>query len=379
MTALIPEATRKTPIASLLTAHGRGAVATIAVRGNLEQLACLAEKEHHHFFSARNKKPIHQQIIGKVLFGSWREEELVVCRSAEDEIEIHCHGGEAAIFRILSDLENLGVTVLDWETYLEQTTDLWEADYLRAISSARTFRTAELLLGQRQIGKSVWQELAKCQNANDWKQLGDEKRSGYRETITQMQTWSDFGRHLVVPWSIVIGGVPNVGKSSLINAILGYQRAIVIDQPGTTRDVVTGETAIQGWPVLLSDTAGQRDSEDVLESAGIDRAIRALQKADLQILLMDRSSPPDEQTQVMISNYPNALFVFNKIDVEANREWAQMTFHEKPLNISCKTGEGIELLIQAAMQKLIPQLPPAKQVVPVTERQEQLLGRLGTR
>ena len=80
------------------------------------------------------------------------------------------------------------------------------------------------------------------------------------------------GRHLLTPFDVVLAGPANVGKSSLINALVGYNRAIVYDAPGTTRDVITAETAIDGWPVTLSDTAGLRDSDDPLEMAGVQTA-----------------------------------------------------------------------------------------------------------
>src|SRR5690606_27241148 len=88
-------------------------------------------------------------------------------------------------------------------------------------------------------------------------------------------------RHLLTPWQVVLCGRPNVGKSSLINALVGYERTVVFDQPGTTRDVVSVETAIHGWPVIFSDTAGLRETESELEAAGIARARARLKQADL--------------------------------------------------------------------------------------------------
>jgi tRNA modification GTPase len=96
--------------------------------------------------------------------------------------------------------------------------------------------------------------------------------------------WSEFGRHLTQPWQVVLTGVPNVGKSSLINRLLGYSRSIVYAEPGTTRDVVTAATAFDGWPVELSDTAGLRDAAGEIEAAGVERARRHLATADLAIV-----------------------------------------------------------------------------------------------
>ncbi len=244
------ETLNDTTIATLLTPHGRGAVATIVVRGCLEQLALKAQKSPVPFFLARNQKPVNLQPTGKIVFGSWGEEELVVCRTSEFKFEIHSHGGSAAVSRILQDLKSLGCSILEWSDYYEKTDSIWESEYIQAISQARTFRTAELLIQQRQSGKKLWKELDKCQDQNYWATLNEEAKNEHCKTVVQMLEWSDFGKHLVTPWSIVIGGLPNVGKSSLINALLGFERAIVVDQPGTTRDVVTGETALQGLSLI---------------------------------------------------------------------------------------------------------------------------------
>ena len=362
-------------VACLMTPRGRGAVATIALRAPLEQLAAKT-RSLPSFFLPRNRKPLHQQSTGKILFGKWGEEELVVCRTGDDEIEIHCHGGEAAVSRILSDLEKLGISIVDASDYLKMVTDVWEADYVQAISRARTFRTASLLLQQREIGLEIWRELEKSLETNYWRTLDEQARSSHRKMIQQMRQWAEFGRHLGTPWHVVIGGPANVGKSSLINILLGYERAIVVDQPGTTRDVVSAETALQGWPVLLSDTAGLRETGDHLESIGIELASRTMQKADLQILLLDRSISPDRESRKLLASFPDALFVFNKTELDAVADWEDVEFPRPPLEVSCRTGAGIEHLVEKITQRLIPRTPPVSLVYPVTDRQLSLLNQL---
>ena len=93
-----------------------------------------------------------------------------------------------------------------------------------------------------------------------------------RKRLTNCSAGRNWGCISSNPWRVVVFGAPNVGKSSLINALAGYERAIVSPTPGTTRDVVTVTTAIDGWPVQLSDTAGFRETQDELESAGIELA-----------------------------------------------------------------------------------------------------------
>jgi tRNA modification GTPase len=96
---------------------------------------------------------------------------------------------------------------------------------------------------------------------------------------------------------VVIAGPPNVGKSSLINALLGYQRAIVFDQPGTTRDVLTATTAIDGWPVELADTAGIREGDDAIETEGVARALAEIRAADLVVEVWDASQETGDRGQ----------------------------------------------------------------------------------
>ena len=109
--------------------------------------------------------------------------------------------------------------------------------------------------------------------------------------LRELVGWTDFGCHLSEPWQVVILGRPNVGKSSLLNALAGFQRAIVFDEPGTTRDVVSTEIAIDGWPVRLLDTAGIRQGETELERAGIALAREQARSADLRLLVVDASQP----------------------------------------------------------------------------------------
>jgi small GTP-binding protein len=110
-----------------------------------------------------------------------------------------------------------------------------------------------------------------------------------REALRHLISTYDFGQHLVTGWRIVLAGPPNVGKSSLINAIAGQSRSIVHAMAGTTRDWVEAETAIDGWPVTLTDTAGIRESAEAVEREGINRALERIQAADLLIIVVDAS------------------------------------------------------------------------------------------
>jgi tRNA modification GTPase len=167
------------------------------------------------------------------------------------------------------------------------------------------------------------------------------------------------GRHLVEPWRVIIAGAANVGKSTLVNALAGYQRSIVADTPGTTRDVVTTRLAIDGWPIEISDTAGWRSTTASLEQEGIERARRAMAEADLCLWLLDGSTEPvfpgDARTKVH--------YLINKIDLPPAWDWTQVPH---ALVLSARTGSGVTELCQAVSRWLVPAPPPPGVAVPFT-------------
>jgi tRNA modification GTPase len=187
--------------------------------------------------------------------------------------------------------------------------------------------------------------------------------------------WSSLGSHLVRPWQVVLAGAPNVGKSSLINALLGYQRAIVHEQPGTTRDVVAAVSALEGWPVELSDTAGQRASGEPLEAAGIRLAEDRSAAADLVVLVFDASKPDPEQQRSLSDRWPRSLRVFNKCDLLppgsliAGQE-------SSGLYASALLGAGIEELGREIARRLVPAAPPPGQAVPFATEQVEVLAQV---
>ena len=176
-----------------------------------------------------------------------------------------------------------------------------------------------------------------------------------------------------------MAGRPNVGKSSLINALLGYTRSIVFDQPGTTRDVVTATTAVDGWPIEFSDTAGLREGSEPLEAAGIERARGALAEADLSIVLIDVSVPATDDDRTLLAAFPEAIVVAHKCDLprwDGPDGWESQVARRWP-RVSSKTGEGVDALIRAISARLVPEVPPAGTPVPATARQVSLLRRAG--
>ncbi|MDA0834315.1 MAG: 50S ribosome-binding GTPase [Planctomycetota bacterium] len=305
--------------------------------------------------------------IGEIRYGKWgidRAEDVVVCHVDEMSWEIHCHGGFVASQRILTDLEASGVTVVPWHELFAVEAGTLEAEFRQLLSKTTTLKTAEYVLRQ-----------ANGLFAGEIKSLRDAIISGQNyphciDRLREMLRWSTFGRRLTQPANVVIAGRPNVGKSSLINALLGYTRSIVFDQPGTTRDVVTAETAFNGWPVALTDTAGIHETTNHLEQSGIERAIDKLRLADCQIILLDRSQPLHDFGRELVARFPEAIVVVHKIDLLP--AWDASQFDNR-LDVSSKTSEGIDYLITAMVDRLFSDLPPNEMAIPMTERHCQLM------
>ncbi|MEZ6046226.1 MAG: GTPase [Planctomycetaceae bacterium] len=339
------------PVATLLTPRGRGAVATIACRGGV----ALFDQQAEQLFQPVNRKAMSVQSVDQILFGHWgaaAPEEVVVCRTSEDELEIHCHGGHAAVERILSDLTSVGFTIIPWQEYQAATMTLLEAELQTALAQARTTKTATLLLRQRENLKREFAEIETEINHLQAGTGGDQ--AAVLARLEKLRASYELGRHLVEPFQVVLAGRPNVGKSSLINALVGYERAIVYDQPGTTRDAVKTETAFNGWPVELTDTAGLRLTDDQLESAGITRARAALKQADLGLLLFDVTQPLTDDDRELVHLQETKLIIAHKCDLgEPSDELLQY----EPLKVSSTTGEGLEELMHRLMEKLVPVEP----------------------
>ena len=148
----------------------------------------------------------------------------------------------------------------------------------------------------------------------------------FRERLEDLLIWEHVARHLDEPWHVVIAGPPNVGKSSLLNAIAGYERSIVFDQPGTTRDAVRTDLIIDGWPFCFVDTAGIRnESDNPIEQEGIRNARSLIETADLVLIAVDRGTGWQSDHSEMLSQIPAAIpraVVICKADLEPSGDRA---------------------------------------------------------
>jgi tRNA modification GTPase len=356
---------RHAGIAALLTPVGRGAVATIRVEVESSPIGVRIDE----LFLAANGQPLWQQPVGRIVFGRWGRdstfgEDVVVCRRAINTVEIHCHGGDAAVQRILEDLAKANFVTVPWQQQLSDSGGQLESECIDRLSRATTWRTAEIL--QEQAGGVLRDSFGKLlELAAD--------HSSTEVALAQLDAMlarSNFGLHLSLPWHVVLTGRPNVGKSSLINAMLGYQRAIVFDQPGTTRDVVTAETAFDGWPVLLADTAGLRETSEELEAAGIAMARGQLESADARLVLVDLSQPPTGEDEQLIANWHDAIVIGHKCDL--GDCWGRK-LPAGAIKASSVTGQGLDEIQQRLIKQLIPYVPAAGTAIPISSRQVGLL------
>ncbi|HYO24170.1 MAG TPA: GTPase [Lacipirellulaceae bacterium] len=369
-------APRGTSRASLLTARGRGAIAVIAAEGG-----AAIEAVDAHFHPANGRR-LAKQAPGQIVFGHWRDgpagEEVVLCRTGDLQVEVHCHGGLVASQRILAALQEAGCSIEPWDQWLRShAASVLEAEADLALAAAATTRTAEILLDQRH--GALQQEVTAIVA---WLRDGGDPRAG--AALGRLQALlerSALGVRLTRPWCVAIAGRPNVGKSSLINALVGYQRAIVYDQPGTTRDVLAAETAIDGWPVRLTDSAGLRaEPADALEAAGVEVARQQVAEADLVLWVLDASSlshaelaAPDHAARAQITaEAPDGfrgapLVVVNKTDL------ASPAPAEGVVSISALSGAGLPALLSAVVERIVPAPPARGAAVPFTPRQQDLL------
>jgi len=335
--------------AAVLTPTGRGAVATVAVWGsNVAQVV-------DPFFLNTSGRLLSARPHGEIAFGRWGRsdgEDVVALRRDDEQIEIHCHGGLAASTAILSDLQSAGCTVVSGDEFLRtQGIGALELAALDALQRATTLRTARILLDQYHGAfRRELDAIAACITSGRFDEA--------RRRLQQMLSRVELGKHLTVPYRVVIAGLPNVGKSSLINALLGYERAIVFDRPGTTRDAITALTSFDGWPVELVDTAGFRTSDDPLEVIGVQLAHEQMSKADLVLWISD-----GEIELPLENSATNVIHVRNKWDLVGDRT---PVVHSDVLNVSALTGEGLTHLIDMIAQRLVPNPPSPDDAIPFT-------------
>ena len=298
--------------------------------------------------------------------------------TGEDIVEFQCHGGRAVVDGVLAALAELeGLRTAEPGEFTRRAfengrIDLTEAEGLADLIEAETEsqRRTALALAEGGLRKQValWQERvlalsARAELAIDY----DEEDEGVdpsllREAVVlagELRAWLDRPRAepLKDGVRVVIAGPPNAGKSSLINAIAGEEKAIVTDIPGTTRDYIEVPLAVGGVPLRLTDTAGLREAQDRVEAIGVERAERLMEAADILLWL---GSPEDAPA------HPRLIRVHAKADLPGKAP-------EGSLPVSALTGEGVGGLLEQVVA-LARDLLPGEDAIALNRRQAHHIG-----
>ena len=280
--------------------------------------------------------------------------------TGEDMLELHCHGGMQTVRSVLAALSEAGGVPAEpgeftKRAFLNGKMDLSAAEAVMDVINAQAERS--LRSAVEQLGGSVRRKIRAVENtlldarsaieaAIDYPDEAEESayaslpgilRAAEREIASLIEEGRR-GRILRDGLKLVILGRPNVGKSSLMNALLGEDRAIVTASAGTTRDVLDERLSIEGVPVRLIDTAGVREAADEAERIGVDRAKKAMESADVVLLVLDGSTPMTAEDERLLreTEGKTRIVIANKRDLGVCVKDA--------LSLSCKTCEGIEEL-----------------------------------
>jgi tRNA modification GTPase len=294
----------------------------------------------------------------------------------EDVVEIHCHGSYLVLEQILAAILAAGPRLAEpgeftKRAFLNGRIDLTQAEAVLELLQARTSKSLSLALNQLQgvlherveeIRQGLLTARGIIEVAIDFpdedveilepEELRRQLQEQVEAPLADLIASSERGRVFREGVGIVILGLPNVGKSSLLNCLLQEERAIVTPVPGTTRDTIEEYLDIKGIPVRIVDTAGIRENAEAIEEMGIRRARQKLAAADLALLLMDASEPPGEEDRRLLASMGDkpTVVVVNKIDLVAGDNLQQFDdlCSERPVvHLSALTGTGLGALEEA--------------------------------
>lgn len=361
---------RRDTIAAISTPLGEGGIGIVRVSGDLcgEIAARIFTRgasgglESHRFYYGEIRRPEDGTIVDEVLVVMMRAPRSY---TREDVLEIHCHGGFFVVQRVLDTVLAAGARLAEAgeftkRAFLNGRIDLVQAESVIDLIRCTTDEALVLTQGQREgeltsrlhrIRDAVVSALAVVEAyidfpdedlpPHDFDEIRGRLSAAFDETARLLATFEE-GRSLREGVSVVITGRPNVGKSSLMNALLQEKRAIVTMVPGTTRDVIEEVINLRGLPVRVLDTAGIRDTVDEIEREGVARSREKVAQADLVLFVVDGSEPfsPDDRIILDLLSGKRFIMVVNKVDLP-RRLALPDGLSILTAGISTATGEGL--------------------------------------
>ena len=354
-------------IAAIATPSGQGGVGIIRVSGSkapeiaqkISGLCPAPRYAHYGDFNDQNKSTIDS---GLTLYFK-----KPFSFTGEDVIEFHAHGGPVVLDILLKEILQYDVRParageFTERAFLNDKIDLTQAEAIADLIAADSEQAARAAMRSMQgefsaviflLVEELTQLRIYVESALDFPEeeidfLADEtiaeKLELVKQKLSDVKKSAQQGRLLKEGMTVVIAGKPNAGKSSLLNQLAGQDSAIVTDVPGTTRDILREHIQIDGLPLHIIDTAGLRDSDDVIEQEGVKRARQMIEKADRILFVVDIN----DEDKTILDSLPKDITVttiHNKIDT-TNRSPEIIEQQQTDIYLSAKTGDGIGLLKQ---------------------------------
>lgn len=336
-------------IAAISTPMGEGAIAIVRLSGDkaveiADRIFCapnnkqLAEQTTHTIHYGHLIEPKTNEIVEEVMLSLMRAPRTF---TREDVVEINCHGGLTSVNRVLKLVLTNGARLAEpgeftKRAFLNGRIDLSQAEAVMDLIRAKTDRAMNVALNQmdgklsRLIGdlrQALLETLAQVEVNIDYPEYDDveemtvpvllEKCGWVSQEIEKLLQTSSQGKILREGLSTVILGRPNVGKSSLLNSLVQENKAIVTDIAGTTRDIIEEYVNVRGVPLRLVDTAGIRETEDIVERIGVERSRQVLREADLILFMLNGSEPLGDEDRRLFETIEamDYIVVVNKTDL----------------------------------------------------------------